>query len=65
MLLWLLHQRIGGLQLRVLGIFVGKVLPASLAMGVGIFILRFILDFVLVTTHEQALRFGRHTAGYD
>ncbi len=64
-LLWLLHQRIGGLQLRVLGIFVGKILLASLAMGVGIFILRFILDFVLVTTHEQALRFGRHTAGYD
>lgn len=57
-LLWLLHQRIGGLQLRVLGIFVGKILLASLAMGVGIFILRFILDFVLVTTQEQALRLG-------
>ena len=57
-LLWLLHQRIGGLQLRVLGIFVGKILLASLAMGVGIFVLRFILDFVLVTTHEQALGLG-------
>ncbi|MEO8954499.1 MAG: murein biosynthesis integral membrane protein MurJ [Ktedonobacteraceae bacterium] len=57
-LLWLLHQRIGGLQLRVLALFVGKILLASLAMGVGIFILRFILDFVLVTTHEQALGLG-------
>ncbi len=57
-LLWLLHQRIGGLQLRVLGLFVGKILLASLAMGVGIFILRFILDFVLVTTREQALGLG-------
>ena len=57
-LLWLLHQRIGGLHLRVLGIFVGRILLASLAMGVGIFILRFLLDFVLVTTREQALGLG-------
>jgi len=57
-LLWLLHQRIGGLHLRVLGLFIGRILLASLAMGVGIFILRFLLDFVLVTTREQALGLG-------
>ncbi len=54
-LLYLLHQRIGGLDLRELGQFIGRILLASLAMGVGIFILRLGLDFVLVTTREQAL----------
>ncbi len=57
-LLWLLHQRIGGLDLRTLGFFLGRILLASLAMGVGIFILRFLLDFVLVTTRDQALGLG-------
>ena len=57
-LLWLLHQRIGGLQLRTLGLFIGRILLASLAMGVGILLLRFLLDFVLVTTRDQALGLG-------
>lgn len=54
-LLYLLHQRIGGLDLRKLGQFTGRILLASLAMGVGIYIVRVGLDFVLVTTREQAL----------
>ncbi len=54
-LLYLLHQRIGGLDLRKLGQFTGRILLASLVMGVGIYIVRFGLDFVLVTTREQAL----------
>jgi putative peptidoglycan lipid II flippase len=49
-LLWLLQQRIGGLALRELGVFVGKVLLASLAMAVALLIIRFILDHILVTT---------------
>lgn len=49
-LLWLLQQRIGGLALRELGMFVGKVLLASLAMAVALLIIRFILDHILVTT---------------
>jgi putative peptidoglycan lipid II flippase len=57
-LLWLLHQRIGGLHLRILGLFIGRILLSSLAMGVGIFILRFLLDFILVTTRDQALGLG-------
>lgn len=50
-LLWLLQQRIGGLELRALGIFTGRVLLASGAMGIALLILRFILDHVLVTTN--------------
>lgn len=49
-LLWLLQQRIGGLELRVLGRFAGRVLLASGAMGIALLILRFFLDHVLVTT---------------
>jgi putative peptidoglycan lipid II flippase len=52
-LLWLIHQRIGGLQLRELGFFLGRILLASLVMGVGILIIRFGLDFVLVTTSAR------------
>ncbi len=54
-LIYLLHQRIGDLQLRQLGSFIGRILLASLVMGAGLFIVRFILDFILVTTHDQAL----------
>ncbi|GAC1382347.1 MAG: murein biosynthesis integral membrane protein MurJ [Ktedonobacteraceae bacterium] len=54
-LLYLLHQRIGGLQLRVLGDFTARILLASLAMGAGLFIVRFILDFILVTTSSLPL----------
>jgi putative peptidoglycan lipid II flippase len=50
-LLWLLQQRIGGLELRVLGRFAARVLLASAVMGVALLILRFILDHVLVTTN--------------
>ena len=49
-LLWLLQQRIGELELRELGKFAGRVLLASLAMGAALLILRFILDHLLVTT---------------
>ncbi len=54
-LIYLLHQRIGDLQLRQLGSFIGRILLASLAMGVGLFIVRFILDFILITTRDPAL----------
>ena len=50
-LLWLLQKRIGGLELRELGKFAGRVLLASLAMGAALLILRFILDHLLVTTN--------------
>jgi putative peptidoglycan lipid II flippase len=59
-LLWLLQLRIGGLQLRLLAIFVGRILLASLAMGVGVLIIRLGLDLVLVTTsaHDRTVGLG-------
>lgn len=54
-LLWLLHQRLGGLQLRNTAMFIGRVTLAAVAMGVGLLIVRFVLDRILVTTNEQAL----------
>jgi putative peptidoglycan lipid II flippase len=54
-LIYLLHQRVGDLQLRQLGEFIGRIFLASLAMGVGVLIVRFILDLILVTTRDQAL----------
>lgn len=54
-LFWLLHVRIGGMQLRPLGVFVGRVLLASLAMGIGLFLLNTLLNLVLNTTHEPTL----------
>ncbi|HEY6539725.1 MAG TPA: murein biosynthesis integral membrane protein MurJ [Ktedonobacteraceae bacterium] len=58
-LLWLLQQRIGGLELRALARFTGKVLLAAGAMGVALLILRFFLDHILVTTDPgQTLGFG-------
>ncbi len=48
-LLWVLQERIGGLQLRELANFTGRVLFASIAMGVGVLILRFVLDLILPT----------------
>ena len=50
-LLWLLQQRIGQLELRALARFAGRVLAASLAMGLALIVLRFILDHLLVTTN--------------
>ena len=58
-LLWLLHQRIGNLQLRELGLFIGRVLLAAAVMGIVLIILRFILDHILVTTDTIALGTGR------
>lgn len=52
-LVWLLHERIGGLQLRALGTFIGRVLLASLAMGLGVLVMRFLLDMLLVTTDPK------------
>jgi putative peptidoglycan lipid II flippase len=46
-LFWLLYQRIGGFPLKALGVFIGRVLLASLAMGIALLITRFILDFIL------------------
>ncbi|HEX6480091.1 MAG TPA: murein biosynthesis integral membrane protein MurJ [Ktedonobacteraceae bacterium] len=48
-LLWVLQERIGGLQLRELAKFTGRVLLASVAMGVGVLILRSVLDLILPT----------------
>ncbi len=45
LLFWLLHQRVGGLQIRVTALFAGRVLLASLAMGLALFIMRNVLDF--------------------
>jgi putative peptidoglycan lipid II flippase len=57
-LLWILNQRVGDLQLRLIANFLGRILLASLAMGGGLLILRFVLDFVFVTTHDHALGLG-------
>lgn len=48
-LLWVLQERIGGLQLRELARFTGRVLFASVTMGVGVLILRSVLDLILPT----------------
>ncbi len=58
-LLWLLQERIGGLELRNLAIFAARVLLATLAMGLGLLIVRILLDLILSTTNSPALGFGR------
>jgi len=57
-LLWLLQERIEGLELRNLALFAARVLLAALAMGLGLLIVRFALDHILVTTQAQSLGFG-------
>jgi putative peptidoglycan lipid II flippase len=57
-LVWLLHQRIGGLQLRELGLYIVRVLIAAAVMGIVLLILRFILDHIFVTTTNTALGAG-------
>jgi putative peptidoglycan lipid II flippase len=57
-LLWLLQERVEGFELRKLAIFAGRVLLASLAMGLALLIVRFLLDHILVTTSDQRLGFG-------
>lgn len=54
-LLWLLQKKIGMLGLRQLALFSGRVLLASLAMGVGVLLLRTLLDTVLITTTAPTL----------
>ena len=56
-LFWILRDRIGDIQLRPIGIFIGRVLLAAVAMGVGLFIVRTILDLILVTTNDLTLGF--------
>ncbi len=55
---WLLHQRLGGLQLRETGRFIGRVLLAAVVMGVCVLVVRVVLDLLLVTTREQSMGFG-------
>ena len=49
-LLWLLHQQLGGLRLRVLASFVTRILIASCAMCLILWISRWLLDHWLVTS---------------
>jgi len=56
-LFWLLHQRVDGLLQRSLLLFVGRVLLASLAMGLSLLLVRFVLDWIL-STNEPALGLG-------
>jgi putative peptidoglycan lipid II flippase len=49
-LLCLIHQRIGGLITRDLGTFLSRVLVATGAMGLAVFLVRLLLDFLLNTT---------------
>ncbi len=59
LLFWLLHQRVGGLQIRETALFTGRVLLASLAMGLALLIIRNVLDFGLsaIASHVSALIF--------
>ncbi len=57
-LCWLLQRRLGDLHLRVIGKFIIRVLVAALVMGLGLFIVRTILDLILVTTTQPTLRLG-------
>ncbi len=45
-LLWLLHQRIGGLRLRALALFVARIGVAALAMAVTILIVYWLLNHI-------------------
>ncbi len=54
-LLWLLQKKIGMLRLRQLANFSGRVLLASLAMGIGVLLLRTLLDLVFITTTSPTL----------
>lgn len=54
-LLWLLQKKLGMLRLRQLAVFSGRVLLASLIMGIGVLLLRTLLDTVLITTTAPTL----------
>jgi putative peptidoglycan lipid II flippase len=51
----LLRQRIPGLSIRPLAIFLGRVLTAAGAMAVGLIVVRLILDRILNTTGAQTM----------
>lgn len=55
MMFWLLHQRIEGLQVRAVGLFLARAVTAALAMGVCVFLAHVILDSLLSTTHTVSL----------
>jgi putative peptidoglycan lipid II flippase len=57
-LFWLLHQKVGELQPRMIVHFIGRVLVAAIVMGLGLVIVRFLLDMVIVTTQSQTLGIG-------
>lgn len=57
-LFWLLQLRIGDLQWRNMSHFLLRILVASLLMGFGLFIVRWLLDLILITTSQQTLSFG-------
>ncbi|GAC1391658.1 MAG: hypothetical protein NVS4B11_09360 [Ktedonobacteraceae bacterium] len=58
LLFWLLHQRVGGLQIRTTALFAGRVILASLAMGLALLIIRNVLDFGFgAVAHIPALIF--------
>lgn len=58
-LYWLLHLRVG-LPLREIGIFIARVLLATLAMGLALLLLRFVVDHIpfLDTTRSTTLGLG-------
>jgi putative peptidoglycan lipid II flippase len=53
-LLWLLHQRVGGLRLRELALFVARVGIASLVLALVLLVARWLLDMLLVTASLDA-----------
>lgn len=59
-LFWVLHQRVGGLQVRTISLFLVRVTIAAVVMGIGLLITRTILDVIpfLVTTKEPSLGIG-------
>jgi putative peptidoglycan lipid II flippase len=52
---WLIHQRIGELWSRQLGLFIGRVLLAAVAMSIGVLLVRLPLDYLINTTREPSL----------
>ncbi|WP_151754232.1 murein biosynthesis integral membrane protein MurJ [Dictyobacter vulcani] len=56
-LFWLLDQRIGDMQTKELLRFIGRVLLASLAMAIVVFLARELLDRILDTTTGQSTGF--------
>jgi putative peptidoglycan lipid II flippase len=54
-LLWFLQRKIGRLALKPLAMFSGRVTLAALAMGAGVFLLRELLDLLLITTISPGL----------